>query len=634
MNEDHITGRTSPASVAVVDKPTQNGEQQRSRSPRLLAGLTDRLFARWGANDGAKGSPDKANDSGLDEEKERIERAARLRNTTPILIEEHLKFERMQPLDDRLGDRKEDIKSLLEWIRRLSSRLCVRIKSVPEGTLAWIITDDPDSREVEATQSLLELKGWTVEVRPATRELVERAVVRDEALTPTEVEQQFRSLLTAALEKGTSDIHFEIRDDRGTTRFRINGEMVEFKRDGRPAYTATVIEQFGNYMFNRLAKRGARQFVTNMALNASAQMKLRDQTISLRFATAPDIRGVDIFVRVWRPDQDALTLLELGYTDQQIELLDVAIRRPYGVIVFSGPTGSGKSSSLTALLDGLSAEEKERRKVVSLEEPVERELSHVTHVSVSSIVDHGGWKALLGGLNRWDSNINVLGEVKDQETAEAIMDLATSGKLSLTTLHAANVLAIPSRMEDLGVDHKLLYDPNFLVLLINQRLVPKLCRGCRVCLADATSTASANAQQIERFRRIFSDPTRVYIRGGGCEGGCRDGVKATDEMGETSERGTGIIGRVLMAEMVLIDDHSREYIRRRDWDGWREWLDKGDSGWASIEDHAHRYLYSGLVAPTDVERLVCPLDGDKIIFPPTQDRPNQHSRLRAAEAAG
>ena len=621
--------------------PAAPQEQRLGEPKKSLAGLADWFINRLGGNGRADGSPGgRANEGALADERERIERAARVRNTTPILVADHLKYERMQPLDDRLGDRKEDIKSLLEWVRRLSSRLCVRLKSVPEGTLAWIITDDPDNPEVEATQSLLELKGWTVEVHPATRDLVERATERDEALTPTEVEQQFRSLLAAALARGASDIHFEIRDDRGTTRFRINGEMVDYRRAGRPAYTATVIEQFGNYMFNRLAKRGARQFVTNMALNASAQMKIRnqtghDQTVSLRFATAPDIRGVDIFVRVWRPDQEALTLLALGYTAEQIALLDVAIRRPYGVIVFSGPTGSGKSSSLTALLDGLSDEEKERRKVVSLEEPVERELEHVTHVSVSSIVEHGGWKTLLGGLNRWDSNINVLGEVKDQETAEAIMDLATSGKLSLTTVHAANVLAIPSRLEDLGVDHKLLYDAYFLVLLVNQGLVPRLCSACRVCLTDAGTEFPDNMRQIERFRRIFTDPTRIYVRGKGCEGGCGDTQKALaqDTTGEASERGTGIVGRVLLAEMVLVDDESREYIRRRDWDGWREWLEKSANGWSSIADHARRYLYDGLVDPADIERLVCPLDdGDAgRIFPPSQA--TQERRLRAAEAS-
>ena len=283
-------------------------------------------------------------------------------------------------------------------------------------------------------------------------------------------------------------------------------------------------------------------------------------------------------------------------------MLREAIGRPYGAIVFSGPTGSGKSSSLTALLDDLPVAERERRKIISLEEPVERELEHVTHVSVSNIVEEGGWKALLGGSNRWDSNINVLGEIKDAETAEAIENLATAGKLTLTTVHASNVFSIPARMEDLGVDHKFLFDRNFLVLLVNQRLVPRLCADCRVPIVDRARVAAI----LERSA-LASDGSRedwrgrlaryssvaghgVHVRGGGCDA-CE---------------GSGIVGRVLVAELVMMDDPSRHYVRERDWDGWR--LDLEGAGWQSIRSQALDYIRQGAVDPIDVERLVCRLD--------------------------
>ena len=612
--------------------PAAEASPAAAAEPAPAADFAARLRSALGLQ-AASGSADEEN---RDDEVRRIKELAVEWGTTPILDEEDLKYEGMLTLGDR-------DKAMLDWVKRnAADRLCIRVRH-GDATLAWVITNDPGSAEVSAACALLDLKGWEVRVRPATRRVVERAVVRDQALTPTEVEEKFRELVSDALDAEASDIHFEVRGDTGHTRFRINGEMQDVTRDDQqPRFTRPVIEQFGNYMFNRLAKRGSRQFVTNMALNASAQMKVRDQEVALRFSTAPDIRGVDIFVRVWRPDQQALGLDDLGYDEEHIKLLGQAIRKPYGVILFSGPTGSGKSSSLTALIDGLDDAEKEHRKIVSLEEPVERELAHVTHVSVSAITDHGGWTALLGGLNRWDSNINILGEIKDAESAKALQDLATSGKLTLTTLHASNVLSIPSRMEELGVNHQLLYDANFLVLLVNQRLVPKLCQHCRIPLwggrqgeqgdrarfsddiiaeklanerkADAARGVSATLsdrreadylRNVDRYRSLFPahEAPHASLRGPGCHQ-CAP-AKFRDQ---ADAKGTGIVGRALVAEMIALDETSRSYIRARDWDAWRLALTK--SGWSSIQDHVVRYVKSGTTDPADVEKLVCPLGED------------------------
>ena len=531
------------------------------------------------------------------DEVERIVEAAEILDVRPILSADDLKYQGVQSLGNRYGH-------VGRWIgEHCGDKACIRVRLGEDGEVSncWIITSEPNSAEVEMARNLILLKGWDVEIHPATRAMVRLAVGQDHTLTPTEVEDTFRELLRQALARDASDIHFEVRGDRGATRFRVNGEMQEFRLAGQ-AFPRQMIIMIGNYLFNRLAKRGARQFVTSRPLNASAQTKVDDQTVALRFATAPDIRGVDIYVRIWRPDAKALQLEDLGYRADHVAMLREAIRRPYGAIVFSGPTGSGKSSSLTALLDDMPVAERERRKIISLEEPVERELPHVTHVSVSNIVEEGGWKALLGGLNRWDSNINVLGEIKDAETAEAIENLATAGKLTLTTIHASNVLSIPARMEDLGVDHKFLFDRNFLVLLVNQRLVPRLCADCRVPIVDhagvaavlqRASAASDGAGEdwrarLERFSAVAGDG--VHVRGHGCDA-CQ---------------GTGIVGRVLVAELVMMDDPSRYHVRERDWEGWR--LNLEAAGWQSIRSQAVDYVRQGAVDPTDVERQVCRLD--------------------------
>ena len=588
------------------------------RRPRGLGALLNRLSPKRSTppaeEDGESavvGAQDGAPATSGESEPARIRRLAKLWNTHPILEEADLMYQDLKPITQT---------AVRDWVKRTcGDRAAVRVRQGDEGVDAcWIITDDPNSAEVEATASLLALKGWPVEVHPAVPRLVAKAGNPDQTLTETEVQAKLRELLKMALALDASDVHFEMREpDTAVVRFRVDGEMREITGEGRPLVTVPIIRQLGNYMFTRLAKRGSRQFTTTEPLNASAQTKVDDQTVALRFATAPEIRGVDIYIRVWKPDQKPLQLNELGYRPSQLRELSEAIRKPYGVIVFSGPTGSGKSSSLTALLDGFTPSEKARRKIISLEEPVERELGHVTHVSVSGLVEHAGWKALLGGLNRWDSNINVLGEIKDGDTADAIQDLATAGKLTLTTLHAANVLSIPTRMEDLGVEHEMLYDPNFLVLMVNQRLVPKLCTACKRSLAQIHTERTQGLQNVEeadaedeaeerrvgedessaikRLSKLFPGDRRVSLRG--IDASC-DGCQ-----------GTGINGRVLVAEAVVVDDQAREFIRHRRWDAWRDALHKEE--WQSIRDHAMEHIRAGKVDPRDVEEIVCPLDEDE-----------------------
>ena len=525
-----------------------------------------------GEPDAAQSANRDGDESVVELEADRIQRLAAAWGVTPILVREDLVTQ--QPA-----------MSLQAWLRdSANGKLCV----MEDGS---IITADPDAPQVEAARALLGLKRIPFQVRPAMSEVV-RAVLRrldedeigddvimEDDRTETDVSRLFLSILDAAINREASDIHFEMRDNEGSIRFRVNGQMIEYDR-----ISARETVAIGNYLFNAEAKRGSLQFNTYMPLNASAQFPVRGQTVSTRFATAPDIRGVDIFVRIWRPDAEAWPLEDLGYTPLHRDLLREAFNRPYGVIVFSGPTGSGKSTSMSAVLETLP----DSLKVVSLEEPVERELPNVTHIAISDITEHGGWENLRAGLNRWDSNINVLGEIKDRNTADSIKDLVTAGKLTVTTLHASNVLSVPMRMEDLGVDHSLLCDPNFLVLLINQRLVPELCPACRTPFADADDLDEDSRQ---RFSRLFAGATaRIFVRGPGCAD-CSN---------------SGVVGRLLAAEMVMIDEASLDFIRNRDPLRWRRHLTA--HGWRPITDHMLRYVRAGRVDPVDAERAAGRLD--------------------------
>lgn len=514
-------------------------------------------------------------------ETQRIERLAKLRGVEPVLARQDL------PEVAIIQD-----EGLREWLRYDTCReLCV----MDDGS---VISAEPDAPEVEAACSLLNLRNYKPVVRPALAEVVQAvrralegdgAQIGDELITvedqtSTDVSRLFETILDTAVAREASDIHFEMRESKCDVRFRINGRLTLYDQ-----ISARETMALGNYMFNAEAKRGALQFITYMPLNGSLDAMVRGQKVAIRLSTAPDIRGVDIFLRIWRPDNESLRLGELGYSPVHLELLREAVGRPYGVIVVSGPTGSGKSTSLTAMLETVDP----ALKVVSLEEPVERMLPNVTHVAISAIAEHGGWENLRAGLNRWDSNINMLGEIKDQATADAIKDLVTSGKLTATTLHASNVLSIPLRMEDLGVGHTMLYDPNFLVLLVNQRLLPELCLSCRRPLVEESGLDNI---ALDRYRVFFGERlSQVYVTGPGCD----------------LCNGTGVSGRLLAAEMVMVDETSREFIRKRDQIGWREYLI--GQGWEPIIEHVRHLCLEGLVDPRDAERLAGSLGVDSHI---------------------
>ncbi len=569
MNETEATPRQEPPAPAPPEPP------ELEPNGRGEAVLADELEPAAPAEPGNDAPPpdldaEERTAQEIAYETARIQRLADIWGTLPVLSRQDLRsFAIIQH------------EILLEWmLRETDDTLCIMDDGV-------VIAAYPDSPQVEAACTLLTMHHKNPVVRPAMLEVVRSArrmavgeehqigdsLIEVEDHTETDVSRMLTSILDTAISRNVSDIHFEMRGQRSLIRFRVDGQLVVHDQ-----ITARETMALGNFMFNSEAKRGSLQFITYQPLHGSMDAEVRGQKIAIRLSTAPDIRGVDIFMRLWRPEAASLKLDDLGYTPLHIDMVQEAITQPYGAIVISGPTGSGKSTTLTAVLEVVDP----TLKVVSLEEPVERMLPNVTHVAISAIAKHGGWENLSAGLNRWDSNINMLGEIKDRDTAKAIVDLTTSGKLTMTTLHASNALAIPARMEDLGVGHTMLYDPNFLVMLMNQRLLPRLCTECHVPYAQ---TQELDALTRARYDEAFGDRAgQVYVRGPGCPA-CGS---------------SGISGRLLAAEIVMMDDAARHFIREYDSMGWRKHLQ--EKGWRPIMDHALQHLYAGIADPRSIER--------------------------------
>lgn len=271
------------------------------------------------------------------------------------------------------------------------------------------------------------------------------------------------TLLRYAVDGSASDIHVEPTRDMLKVRFRVDGIM---------------------YQSLSLPKNVERAVVARIKVLASLKLDERrkpqdgrfsatvdNRRIDFRVSTFPTYHGEKVVMRILNRNAEKLTLESLGLNPQNIATLRRAIARPYGLIVISGPTGSGKSTTLYAMLQEL---ERNELNVVSLEDPVEYDVEGVSQSQVRPEIGYTFASGLRSVL-RQDPDIIMVGEIRDKETAQLAIQAALTGHLVLSTLHTNNAIGVVPRLVDMGIDPYLIAPT--LVLSIAQRLVRKRCEG-------------------------------------------------------------------------------------------------------------------------------------------------------------
>ncbi len=357
-------------------------------------------------------------------------------------------------------------------------------------------------------------------------------------------------IVQQAVEAGASDVHIETRDTGTRVRLRLGGELVDTAELPR-----IVGEQLASYLFST-AGGASRAFNGSEPCHASCEVSYGDQCVALRLASVPDVSGHDVIVRI-ATESTVRVMNDVGCSPQQQIAIDDAFRASSGAIIFSGPTGSGKSTTMRAALASLPA----ARKVVSIEQPIEVRLSNVTQVGSTS---GRSLAAASADFHRWDCDVAVIGEVRTSQDARALMDLITAGTLVVATVHASSADAIPRRLMHLGLDADFLSEDSTLRLLVCQRLVPKLCRKCAVRATRQIGLA----------------------RGAGCAA-CRH---------------AGVHGRVLLMELVSVSARHREHWVRRGVTRWRAALRRG--GWTTMADQACEAVLDGRLDWRDARSAV------------------------------
>lgn len=275
----------------------------------------------------------------------------------------------------------------------------------------------------------------------------------------------FDVLISGAIKNNASDMHVEPSKNQMRIRYRIDGVLHDVVALPDEAYKSLVSR------IKFLSKM--KLDLKNLPQDGRFTITSEGKNIDLRVSTLPTVYGEGIVIRLLEEEKGFLSLEELGFSKATYSLVFEAIKKPNGMILNTGPTGSGKTTTLYAILDKLN---KPGVKIITLEDPVEYRISGITQSQIDSY-SHYSFANGLKHILRQDPDIIMVGEIRDLETARIALNAAMTGHLVLTTLHTNNATSAPARLLEMGVKPFLL--TSNIDLILAQRLVRKLCPECK-----------------------------------------------------------------------------------------------------------------------------------------------------------
>lgn len=347
----------------------------------------------------------------------------------------------------------------------------------------------------------------------------------DRADIEKNIDKFVRELFATAIEKRASDIHIEPFETSCKIRLRVDGLLNELIKIGRADYEKLVTKI--KLMSGMDISEKRRPQDSNLKVDYF-------EDIDFRVSSLNTVNGEKLVLRILSMDEFRKTSTLLGFSDNSIMKLDEVLRNRDGMIIFSGPTGSGKSTSLYSLLNKLNTGSEN---IVTVEDPVEYKIPGINQVSVNEKIGLD-FSKILRSILRQDPDIIMIGEVRDNETAQIAIRAAITGHLVLTTLHTKDAISSIVRLRDLGIEDYLIRSA--LSLLASQRLVRKLC-SCKV----KSKMTDKEYEFVSHFRSI---PRNYEIyRPKGCDR-CNNGY----------------LGREAVEEVIVIDREFREILRDKE----------------------------------------------------------------------
>ena len=413
----------------------------------------------------------------------------------------------------------DTIDSLSFLLQRELELVCTSPEKIREALIKYYGTAD------EAADVLQQKIGEDIDLGLEIGDGTE-ALVGDEVDAP--IIRMVSMLLIEAHRVGASDIHLEPLDKKFRVRFRIDGVLQEMQAPPKRLQSAII---------SRLKIMTGSMSIAEKRLpqDGRIQVKIKKKPIDLRVSTIPTNHGESVVMRVLDKSSLMLGLPELGFLSDDQETFERLIKLPDGILLVTGPTGSGKTSTLYACLNYIN---KPDRKIITVEEPIEYEMNGINQVQVNPEIGMT-FPAALRSILRQAPNIIMIGEIRDLETASIATNASLTGHLVFSTLHTNDAPAAVARLIDIGVQPFLV--ASSVRAIMAQRLVRRLCRNCKQ--PGELSETELRALRIEPGQLGEAQVMKAV----GCEQ-CRQ---------------IGYKGRMGIFEIFVIDDEVRHMINKR-----------------------------------------------------------------------
>jgi len=403
-----------------------------------------------------------------------------------------------------------------------------------------------------------------------TEKLIEEVNRRTRLEVPSElIPQLVDALISEGIRRQATDIHLMVTDPILSVLYRVDGVL---------QYGFSLVRNLVFPIVSRI-KILAQMDIAEQRIpqDGSFEFEFLGRRYEIRVSTTPTIQGESVVLRILFGGSSELYRLEsLGFEEELIRELKVLIRKPHGIILCTGPTSSGKSTTLYALLNEVNRLE---RSVITIEDPVEYRLNFAKQSQINEKI---AYDFAMAGRNfmRHDPDIIIIGEIRDEETAKIAIRASITGHLLLSTLHANDSISVIPRFLDLGVDRFLL--SSSLLGVLSQRLVRKICPICK----DERKPTEAEKRLFEESG-FESNEIRFLYFGRGC----------------STCKGLGYLGRTAIGELLLLNDTLRDMIYKGA--SFREFKEAAlKAGMEPLKKNGIRKVLKGITTIEELERVL------------------------------
>jgi len=409
--------------------------------------------------------------------------------------------------------------TILSELRRYTGKR-LNLEAVDEENFSKLLSQHYEGGSNRATQVMEDL-GDDLDLSDIASELSEPADLLDSD-DDAPIIRLINALLTEAVKESASDIHIEPYENKLTVRFRIDGVLQEMLQP--PHQIAPLLVSRIKVMAHLdIAEKRIPQ-------DGRISLKVAGRPVDIRVSTLPSNYGERVVMRLLDNQAGRLDLSQLGMEQSHCDLLDKLIHKPHGILLVTGPTGSGKTTTLYASLTRLNDRS---RNIVTVEDPIEYYLDGIGQTQVNNKIDMTFARGLRAIL-RQDPDVVMIGEIRDFETAQIAIQASLTGHFVLSTVHTNTAISSVTRLRDMGIEPFLL--SSSLLGIVAQRLVRVLCLACK-------TPYTASVSECEKMGVNADNPPTLY-KANGCEK-CRN---------------LGYSGRTGIYEVLEVDEQIREMI--------------------------------------------------------------------------